>query len=25
MGEMVRDAVLGVKPPPKEMGLSRLL
>jgi glycine/D-amino acid oxidase-like deaminating enzyme len=25
MGEMVTDAVLGVKPPPKEMGLSRLL
>jgi glycine/D-amino acid oxidase-like deaminating enzyme len=25
IGEMVADAVVGVKPPPKEMGLSRLL
>ena len=25
IGEMVTDAVLGSKPPPKEMGLGRLL
>ena len=25
IGEMVTDAVLGLKPPPKEMGLGRLL